>query len=259
VILIRETEEREAREREQQRLEGERIAEQERFEEEMQFSLQRRDNMRAQERQSAQARADEEAAEAALERSEEIRKAEEKMRKAFAAMASEKGGVAVSVPTTLSPGLPGLPPAGGRSGQRSQGPKPQEVGVLPARQNTLRSRPSIKGGLPSGPRGGGAPPPIRRNQSVDQRLLGGSRDPVSLKQPFRPEEVGIGLKKQNTIGPRPSIRGGLPSAPKGGGGPLPIRKEPSVGQRPAGESRVIGLPGRPRGGGLPENRNPLIT
>ena len=152
---------------------------------------------------------------------------------------AQKGGVPVAVPTTIAPEIiaNGFPAR--EHFPLIQEPAPQNVGLGP--------RPSIKGGLPSGPRGGNLPPrrnhsvdqialnrpqevePLRRNQSVNQTALNRPRE--NELPPLPPIAAP---ERQNTLGPRPSIRGGLPSGPRGGGG----------------------LPSGPRGGGgLPPRRN----
>jgi hypothetical protein len=217
------------RQREQQLREAERIAKQKTFEEERRASQQRRQDaeFKAERKlEIARVRTEKEAAEAeqaAFEKAAEIRKAEEKMQLAFAAMATVKGVLPAMVPTVL-PADPGFPPAGRRSlidtnelANRQlgsfprNGPQPPAVLVSP-KQNTLRPRHSIRGGLPSGPKGSSSGLHARRKPSVGQNVQ--SRSAASST----PQDTHSGAvqRKEEVLRPHLSNRSGLPSGPRDG-------------------------------------------
>lgn len=215
---LREFESREILQREKPRMGPARTAEQKRLEIDRRLSNQEKQDAEyqvAKELQAARSRAEEEAAQAAFEKAEGIRKAAEKMRLAYAAMAAEKGGEPVVVPTLE---VPGFPPAGRRSlidtdGQLSSLSKTEPQQQLGTSQSILRPRPSIRGGLPSGPKGNTGLLPQRRKPSVDQSIP--SRSAAGAIPTQIPVNDAIQQNK-DLPRPRPSIKGGLPSGPRAG-------------------------------------------
>ncbi|KAH8601864.1 hypothetical protein B0O99DRAFT_680979 [Bisporella sp. PMI_857] len=200
----------------------------------------RRDAEEAQvSRQNAALQAAEAAVDERIEKEKEMQKAEEKIRKAFAAMAAAKGGVQMPTPAAPRPLSKETPPP-------------------PAKQNNLKARPSIKGGLPMGPRGGGLPggprsgtfPPAPPPKRQDSFSTPAPSEQSTLKKAF-PSTVRDGPSmqapaRQNTLKKSPPSSPATSMAPEA---PLPERQPP--------RRLPIGLPNGPRGGvGLPSGPRP---
>jgi hypothetical protein len=168
---------------------------------------------------AAKMQAEDEAAEAEATKKEELRKAEEKIRAAFAGMALERGEAPPMVPVKEIPAraigkggpLPGL----GRSATfQSDGP------AVPMKETSPRIMGKMK-----------PPVPIRRAGTVAggeapanlQALAGGTR---SNTAPISSNTSALGVPavtRGNTVAGRP---GGLPSGPRAGRGGLPSGPRP---------------------------------